>query len=993
MQTPEPASEPATAETSSRCISPLDKPLPSLPIATVDTKSPLKVRRSLIDATEKPLRKSLSPHVVEEWPALSPQKLTPASAPIEHSKDVKVSLGESIIERVKKLNISDEKSSKRITSEMKEQASDTNTDEDDGTAKSGRKPVQLRDSVDAQSPVAKIARGIPIAVNSNLPGPRYIQVSDMRKRLSSTPLTSPRQIKSKTNDTQAASDPEHFIVGRGRLVDHPGPGRRPGPIRIRSQSRHRVTEEGSPYVIPQRLRSSRKSSRKIHDIREDDPVAANNLEAAASAQGLPFSQSNVAKAESLTTHDAHVTENVEIDAIATVPQAGAHVKQSYNASPLSMLYGDSHSPKGIAIKKTRSTSGASRSSPKNRLSSVPLPSHLVKSKTVCVGSSSTSSPFKSRNKFIAVTEHDVHGEVKETGIDQKHDENAILTKRGSMSSNADPAERMSIIPTAAIVEEYLRMNQDESKDSTNGKSNATITHEQDEFDSYKIKSLNRSAPKYGARLKVSDSAHDLLLGDDNEAVKDSVTSKNSSLTNVLHLSSSRDRLRRSGQAMKDNLIAVRDFAERSFSTSPDKNASNIVDTKFGEVEQAVEVPKDDLAGQRPVKAVSSRLSSLPAPPIKSGPVRDISSSSAWPLRESAITPFEQVAPTSLRSPSFSPDLSIKHKSSSVQETASKAVKFHDPPHAGKSPSYGQISSEASSRVPSRNIARKPVPLRVASTGPSESGTPELSSMSRPKTPVTKPAQPKFMKPFSRNTAQSRTDSKGKKSTTVSPDAVPGAVSTGKGKAVMSNIRGLFHKRSTEQANGYKKLHQSLEAHKAAVQSGSSPDMFSESPSRMPSSPKVKNIPQTIHQRRQARQESETFKRGHRDIATVTPRTLKSPGTPDTQEAARRYILEPFPDLDLSSPGPSLDTKMPETPLEAATKLAHDLLDRANNELNATRKTELVEVCHLLFPIIFPLHSSPSCFFIFLHSSLLLSISPFEFSIYPLEQTYELEIKY
>jgi hypothetical protein len=63
---------------------PPDKPLPSLPVATVQTSSPI-VRRSLIDAKEKPLRRSISPCPAadrgEEWPALSPSRPTTPNAP------------------------------------------------------------------------------------------------------------------------------------------------------------------------------------------------------------------------------------------------------------------------------------------------------------------------------------------------------------------------------------------------------------------------------------------------------------------------------------------------------------------------------------------------------------------------------------------------------------------------------------------------------------------------------------------------------------------------------------------------------------------------------------------------------------------------------------------------------------------------------------------------------------------------------------------------
>lgn len=55
-----------------------EKPLPSPPIVQIAKTSPMKESRSLIDASEKPLRRSPPgmPHKQEEWPVLSPKKLT-----------------------------------------------------------------------------------------------------------------------------------------------------------------------------------------------------------------------------------------------------------------------------------------------------------------------------------------------------------------------------------------------------------------------------------------------------------------------------------------------------------------------------------------------------------------------------------------------------------------------------------------------------------------------------------------------------------------------------------------------------------------------------------------------------------------------------------------------------------------------------------------------------------------------------------------------------
>ncbi|KAJ9646483.1 hypothetical protein H2199_002532 [Coniosporium tulheliwenetii] len=77
--------------------SPLDKRLPSLPIAQVSTSSPVKESRTLLDAAERPLRKSPGTPEEAEWPALSPERTstssgTAKSSSAEHSvQDLEVS--------------------------------------------------------------------------------------------------------------------------------------------------------------------------------------------------------------------------------------------------------------------------------------------------------------------------------------------------------------------------------------------------------------------------------------------------------------------------------------------------------------------------------------------------------------------------------------------------------------------------------------------------------------------------------------------------------------------------------------------------------------------------------------------------------------------------------------------------------------------------------------------------------------------------------------
>lgn len=67
----------AASNAAQRHITPLSqKPLPSPPVARAGTTSPIRAGRSLLDASEKPLRRSPPgmPHRQEEWPTLSPHK-------------------------------------------------------------------------------------------------------------------------------------------------------------------------------------------------------------------------------------------------------------------------------------------------------------------------------------------------------------------------------------------------------------------------------------------------------------------------------------------------------------------------------------------------------------------------------------------------------------------------------------------------------------------------------------------------------------------------------------------------------------------------------------------------------------------------------------------------------------------------------------------------------------------------------------------------------
>ena len=99
-----------TQQPTSKQSSP-DKPLPSLPVATVHHRSPV-VRRSLIDAKEKPLRRSLSPSnsdEKDEWPALQPSRTASLVEPRQRGVSAA-----TVTQAMSKLDISEDTSGTEI---------------------------------------------------------------------------------------------------------------------------------------------------------------------------------------------------------------------------------------------------------------------------------------------------------------------------------------------------------------------------------------------------------------------------------------------------------------------------------------------------------------------------------------------------------------------------------------------------------------------------------------------------------------------------------------------------------------------------------------------------------------------------------------------------------------------------------------------------------------------------------------------------------------
>ncbi|KAL8243945.1 hypothetical protein R6Q59_010203 [Mikania micrantha] len=220
--------------------SPLEKPLPSLPFATMTSNSPVRVKRSIIDAQEQPLRRSLSPQqqAFEDWPSLSPDKGRATESTKYASSPIKPSISNSMAERINRFSIEDDR------------------DDDDYT--NTKNPFALtksrfdNTSFPTHSTTTKSGETAKPAVHSlRSPAPyiRQTRTSEMRLRMSTS---AEDHRHSKSNLPSPLSTTSGNVTTRSRPRK-----RRPQPLygnaltsHSRSRSRHRVTPQGSPYSLP-----------------------------------------------------------------------------------------------------------------------------------------------------------------------------------------------------------------------------------------------------------------------------------------------------------------------------------------------------------------------------------------------------------------------------------------------------------------------------------------------------------------------------------------------------------------------------------------------------------------------------------------------------------------------------------------------------------------------------------------------------------------------
>jgi hypothetical protein len=254
--------------------SPPDKPLPSLPVVTVRPRSPI-VRRSLIDASEKPLRKSLSPSpgvkAHEEWPAILPSRSASSNAPQTLTdKNSGHVVGVNKKQPQDSLVKEQGKHATKATKDNFVEAKDVNPVDGDsaslGVHLGGTRPPNTelvkeneQASEDRQMLIGANTQNTPAIITSGEKishgqqhhpdrQPRQTKTSKMRASLSAGNNYSSEKERKSLNKDSAFPNPS---PAHGHLKTNPRatPPRLsiPGPVRSHSRSRQEVSAQHCPY--------------------------------------------------------------------------------------------------------------------------------------------------------------------------------------------------------------------------------------------------------------------------------------------------------------------------------------------------------------------------------------------------------------------------------------------------------------------------------------------------------------------------------------------------------------------------------------------------------------------------------------------------------------------------------------------------------------------------------------------------------------------------
>ncbi|OQV04437.1 hypothetical protein CLAIMM_09320 [Cladophialophora immunda] len=783
--------------------SPPDKPLPSLPIATVKSNSP--VRRSLIDCTERPLRRSLTPpgggaaHQ-EDWPAIEPTKADTTPSVISQSQ-VKTSLSESLYRGMRALDLHDHEE------KIVQVKHDDNLNENVATTGEPEPKSDASDVREINSTVTVDDSTRPLS-SSQLPRPRESLLQSLSRHVDS-PVT--RQTKTsalrlhqvkalggsigkKVESSGHISSQRDSSVSRSKQ-SFPG-----GPVRTNSRGRYGVTGRGSPYTIPSRSKSTGKTV-----SRDETSISRGVPRSPATDQGFDL-----------------------------------------------VLYG-----------ATAQQSSSPRL--KYRKSSLPLPTRLTRQPQgeTDEGSErdkSPSEPFMS----LVVNKQPVGGDLASHALENFASNGVHGSSNPSETTTNDKAKLLNVkemLSTTAT-------RDDESFVDSDGESGVSI-HGYDAFGGYRIRRV-RNGSKMGPTLRITDSASRVLLGKGDNNLLDNSSPRlalrhKGSAPDIGSPRIAKDQVRRSSAIFGRPMSLVKNLTERSLSqhkdADQDETRNLIGEESSVDTIVRAELPDNSIDSEK-ARMVDSNTNGSATEAAKKGTsvnqTTPTSTQSDWPCKDfanfrthtdSAAATTEQKVPTpssaaevvvkkrpTPRSLSRPPTIVLRTAPSKEtapflfqdleQEQAKQEKLVNDLAKATYDAAPTASDPKATTPFPPRTSSRKPKPPPII-VSPPERNLPSVSFLAQraPKAYAVNQdniKKPRNVKTFSQSISP-RTDSvKGRKISRV----LAHSPSSSSKKKVISNIRGLFHKRSIE----------SNKAQTTVAESGDVTDEVNSNPSKAGSGP-------------------------------------------------------------------------------------------------------------------------------------------------------------
>ncbi|KIV82587.1 hypothetical protein PV11_04687 [Exophiala sideris] len=911
-----PAQRHDSTQRSSPSSSPKDKPLPSLPIATVKFKSP--VRRSLIDCQERPLRRSVSPPdggpaKEEEWPTIQPSKNDAMPVPDHLQSSIKPSLGESFIEGMRGLHL-DDKEKENMEQDTKAHLNSSEPPMNHG------KVVPGVNSNEAQS-VSAIASSRPLS-SSQLPKPRDSMIQSLARHNDGPVI---RQTKTSKLRLRPSIGKRTWDSGEKERGDHGhlGPIRESlqsptvpktsqitagGPVRSTSRGRLGVTPRGSPYTIPSTL-IRRRETAQLH--------------------GGPQAHSGHEPAH--TIGDTHYL---------SVPNESKHAHRA----PRDTL----------------------------RRSSIPVPSRMIHPETDLDNFTVASKQQVAPDLPVDVENNTGGGGKPEEGQASSHadGDNANGKKRPSdhvSTADVDVLGVKEVLSTPAPTDDESIVDSDDS---------GVTVHGYDAFGGFRVKQLG-SAHMDRPTLRIADSASRILLGDE---AGDNPTAAREISPGIQHKSSAPDlrqtpvnkaEVRRSSAIFTRPLSFARSLTDRSpgpfKKCEEDEDSHGLLGNNKTAAESApaelpgsdvvwqmrsVLEPKTTLADGETSRRASTEYRSSPACAKGDWPGKDFADLNICPesptrrqRKEIQCAQTDGVAVKRAASPASvpsRPSTIVSHAPPSKEvapwlfqnpnEVKAKQEKLLSVAFGNNVDSAGTVVQEAapSMTFPPRSSSRKPKPPPIVVSPPVPAPSVNIFPQQATKAYGVRPEtiqKPNNVKTFAQSVSPNTDSSKAQK-VWGKPSYTPSSSS----RKVISNLKGLFHKRSTESA-----LHTNSAGSQGSVRRKPVPDNKLANPLTSTESGADPSGPNRLF-----------HYPNRRGTRKAIPNPFISPTTPFTATVPP----DPHPEVK-SSPVPSAQSPTtPVTPsLSNATTLTHALLDLAHIETDTQRKKHLIQLSKCMVEVV------------------------------------------